>query len=103
MLAAFAHQPVAATVGDTSVSQYTLPDGTVLSLCLYTPAGDNAALKTPCEFCRIADVAFFSPPGATGFAIVLPTETRAPAIMARHLLLEVFEPATPLRGPPKAV
>lgn len=100
ILAAFAHQPVASAEGGTKVSQYTLPDGTVLSLCLYTPAGEKQTASPSCEFCRIAHGADVTPPCATCSECTRFIEIETFKIGAVVLLRAVFQPATPLRGPP---
>lgn len=103
LFAAFAHQPVAADEGSTAISRYSLPDGTVLSLCVYVPAGENAAVAPPCEFCRIVDGAFFSPPCTNCVAITRSVESKKPGLVSVVLPQPIFRPATPLRGPPAAV
>ncbi len=110
ILAAFAHQPVIADENSTAASQsqyktsqYTLPDGTVLSLCLYTPADGEHRADPPCEFCRIAHGANIAPPCAQCRAVKLPAKGQRQQIVASDLPQEIFHPATPLRGPPKFV
>ena len=100
ILAALAHQPVALAEGGTKVSQYTLPDGTVLSLCLYTPAGDEQTASPPCEFCRIAHGSNVTPPCATCSECTRHIEVQTHRIVAVDLPRAIFQPATPLRGPP---
>lgn len=100
VLAAFAHQPVALADGSTSVSQYTLPDGTVLSLCLYSPADDEQTASPSCEFCRIAQGADVTPPCVGDLGIVEAAEKQPARPVALHPRSAIFQPATPLRGPP---
>lgn len=100
MLAAFAHQPVAAGEGNTTVSEYALPDGTILSLCIYTPAGENGAASPSCEFCRIADGAMAAPPCGMSLAVARTLENQRLKVAAVNLPRSIFQPATPLRGPP---
>ncbi|MEH6726860.1 MAG: hypothetical protein V7703_11930 [Hyphomicrobiales bacterium] len=100
ILAAFAHQPVALAEGGTKVAQSTLPDGTVISLCLYTPAGDDKSASPPCEFCRIAHGADVTSPCATCSVSTRFVEIQRPEGVAVDLPRAVFQPATPLRGPP---
>ncbi|MCR9238582.1 MAG: hypothetical protein NXI17_18100 [Alphaproteobacteria bacterium] len=100
MLAAFAHQPVATGESTTTVSEYALPDGTILSLCVYTPAGENGAAGPSCEFCRIADGAMAAPPCGMSLTVARTIENRRLKVAAVNLPRAIFQPATPLRGPP---
>jgi hypothetical protein len=110
ILAAFAHQPViadensaAASLSQYKTSEYTLPDGTVLSLCLYTPADGDPRANPPCEFCRIADGANIAPPCAQCSVVRQAADAKARKPVASSLPHQIFQPATPLRGPPKSV
>lgn len=100
MFAAFAHQPVAVNESTTTVSEYAMPDGTILSLCIYTPAGENGAASSSCEFCRIADAAMAAPPCGMSVAVARTIENRRLKVVAVNLPRSIFQPATPLRGPP---
>ncbi|WP_306257574.1 hypothetical protein [Pararhizobium sp. IMCC21322] len=100
MFAAFAHQPVAAGEGNTKVSEYALPDGTILSLCIYIPAGENGTAGPSCEFCRIADAAIAAPPCGMSLAVARTIENQRLKVAATNLPRAIFQPATPLRGPP---
>jgi hypothetical protein len=110
ILAAFAHQPVIAEANSTAASlsqfktsDYTLPDGTILSLCLYTPADGEHRADPPCEFCRIADGANIAPPCALCSVVRQAANAKARKPVASSLPHQIFQPATPLRGPPKSV
>lgn len=103
ILLSFAHQPMAMTQNETSfvdLTAYTLPDGTVLALCLSGGSNENPSFGGSCEFCRIASsVALPLPSGefepnrlSVSVAFVVSGEM--------DLVCAAFPPAAPPRGPP---
>ncbi|WP_421851913.1 hypothetical protein [Oricola sp.] len=105
VLVSFAHRAPAANAGDLpDLSAYTLPDGTVLSICIGGRSGDDGDQDTSgaCEFCRIAGAvalpaapADFERCGVWGHVLPpLPRELRVAGA--------AYPPAAPPRGPPHA-
>lgn len=102
---AFAHQPVAAFPAQTiDLSAYTLPDGTVPSLCL-TDSGDGDHHKsawhgTGCEACRLVSSVILPVPSVISDRKIQPLQSlaikREAALIARH----AYPPSAPPQAPP---
>ena len=102
MMIGFAHQPISAAAPSTSMSVYTLPDGSVATLCL--PGDDGSAPKQPargmCEACCLANAALLpSPPSLGGIATRQSTEVRV--FFREHRLTQaLYPPSSGPRAPP---
>ena len=103
-LVAFAHQPAAPPSDNAfEAAAFTLPDGTLPTLCVTGPDGDggNAPGLEHCEFCRLAGSIFLPHAACTA-----ETPRRAmawlPAPDSHDAGRPGYQPATPPRGPPRA-
>lgn len=104
MFAAFAHRPVVSTAyGDTDLSAYVLPDGTLPGLCLPVEDGDGKQKGSSgsCEFCRIASsIALPEPPSVTAERCVSQIPVAVPMPVSEHIPSSGAPPSAPPRGPP---
>ena len=94
----FAHRPLAAPVTAIDMAAYTLPDGTVPTLC--QPEGGKAKeLSGRCDACRIYFVAIPAPP-SEAIRIEPAAERAAFTAMPERFHRLHFPPSAPPRGPP---
>lgn len=98
----FAHRPAAAPAMPMDISAYTLPDGTVPTICI----PDEGTGKTGkeigqrCEACRISSAAAVPTPSCDSADVTHRVEQIAFVLTPEHFHRLNFPPNAPPRGPP---
>jgi hypothetical protein len=101
MMVAFAHQPVTVAASGTSLPAYTLPDGSVATLCI--PGEDTSpkqAGRGMCVACCLVNAALLPPPPSIGgLAVFHPNEVKV--FVREHRMAEaLYPPSSGPRAPP---
>ena len=102
----FAHKPPvigSATppgIPASEIAQYTLPDGTVPTLCLPTSGDDSHDHGSGCEACRLtASIMLPPPPVTAGERIAMPIDAFVP-VRDEAFHRQLFPPNAAPRAPP---
>lgn len=102
LFAAFAHQPASFAQENIDLSAYTLPDGSLPSLCLSGADEDGHAVEIPCEFCRMSGGVLLPDEMQSNWLLCIRQTKEAEPIPSTRLVKQLFLPSAPLRGPPSA-
>lgn len=101
MMVGFAHQPMAVAAPSASLPVYTLPDGSVATLCI--PGEDSSprqAASRMCEACCLVNAALLpSPPSVGDIAILHSTEVKV-FVREHRLAKALYPPSSGPRAPP---
>lgn len=100
----FGHKPVNAPSVTEIYAAYTLPDGTLPTLCVTDDGSQSAPGKTPiwhgCEACRLAAAVLIAqPPEALALHVTYYTVPKAFARQLR-MVKRLFPPSAAPRAPP---
>jgi hypothetical protein len=98
----FSHRPMSASAAEAAeLALYTLPDGTIASLCLVDQDGKPIKhVDRGCEACRLAS-GIALPDAPTAHADIVRRETAVAYVFAAERFHRLnFPPNAPPRGPP---
>lgn len=103
---AFAHKPLVlgnpapAGIPTSEIALYTLPDGTVPTLCLPNSDDDSHDHGSGCDACRLtAGIAMPPPPETAGERIAMPMDVIVPT-RSEAFYRQIFPPNAAPRAPP---
>ena len=98
----FAHKPITASAFQLpDAASYSLPDGSIASLCLPGEGGkQDKHVDSGCEACRLAAGIAMPTPPAEAMEIVRPATAIAFAFAIESVHRLSFPPNAPPRGPP---
>lgn len=101
MMVGFAHQPMAVAAPTASMPVYTLPDGSVATLCV--PGEDSSqkqATGRMCMACCLVNVALLpSAPSIGGIAVLHSTAVKV-FVRAHRIAEALYPPSSGPRAPP---